>query len=157
MKVAVRLPPTLKRMKQWHLIDERMSAMFSHIFVSVSDFGRALHFYEPVMAALGVELRWSDETKPWTGWHSSGKTRPYFVICKPYNGLPHSPGNGQMVAFSAASRDVVRRVYEVAVSRGGISEGPPGLRPEYHANYYGAYFRDPDGNKFCVACHEPEH
>jgi lactoylglutathione lyase len=35
-------------------------------------------------------------------------------------------------------------------------EGAPGLRPEYHAHYYGAYFRDPDGNKLCVACHQPE-
>jgi len=34
--------------------------------------------------------------------------------------------------------------------------GAPGLRPEYHAHYYGAYFRDPDGNKLCVACHDPE-
>jgi hypothetical protein len=39
---------------------------------------------------------------------------------------------------------------------GGSCEGPPGLRPQYHAHYYGAYFRDPDGNKLCVCCHEPE-
>jgi hypothetical protein len=36
----------------------------------------------------------------------------------------------------------------------GVSEGAPGLRPDYHADYYGAYFRDPDGNKLCVVCHE---
>ena len=133
------------------------AAMFSHIFVSVTDFDRALRFYKPVMAALNVELRWSDENKPWTGWHSSGKTRPYFVICKPYDGQPHAPGNGQMIAFSATSRLVVRQAYGAALSNGGTSEGEPGLRPEYHANYYGAYFRDPDGNKFCVACHDAEH
>lgn len=38
---------------------------------------------------------------------------------------------------------------------GGSSEGAPGLRPDYHEHYYGAYFRDPDGNKLCVACHLP--
>jgi catechol 2,3-dioxygenase-like lactoylglutathione lyase family enzyme len=130
--------------------------MFSHIFVSVSDFDRAFRFYEPVMASLGVELRWSDQNKPWAGWHSSGSARPYFVICKPYNGQQHAPGNGQMIAFTAATRNAVRDVYATALSYGGSSEGEPGLRPEYHPNYYGAYFRDPDGNKFCVACHEPE-
>lgn len=128
--------------------------MFSHIFVSVCDFDRALRFYVPVMASLELEMRWSDACRPWAGWHSRGKTRPYFVICKPYNGQAHAPGNGQMVAFLASSRVMVRCAYEAALANGGISEGAPGLRPEYHANYYGAYFRDPDGNKFGVACHE---
>jgi catechol 2,3-dioxygenase-like lactoylglutathione lyase family enzyme len=50
----------------------------------------------------------------------------------------------------------VLQAHEVAMQNGGTSEGQPGLRPEYHAHYYGAYFRDPDGNKLCVACHEPE-
>lgn len=130
--------------------------MFSHVFVSVSDFDRALRFYEPLMQALEIELRWSEMDKPWTGWHSEGKTRPYFVICTPYNGLPHVPGNGQMVAFSAKDRATVRMAYEAALANGGSSEGAPGPRTEYHANYYGAYFRDPDGNKLCVACHSPE-
>jgi catechol 2,3-dioxygenase-like lactoylglutathione lyase family enzyme len=60
-----------------------------------------------------------------------------------------------MVAFLAESRAVVERAYAVALANGGISEGAPGLRPEYHEHYYGAYFRDPDGNKLCVACHSP--
>jgi lactoylglutathione lyase len=61
-----------------------------------------------------------------------------------------------MTAFLAASRALVDRAHETALAHGGTSEGPPGLRPEYHANYYGAYFRDPDGNKLCVACHSPD-
>ena len=65
----------------------------------------------------------------------------------------HAPGNGQMTAFLAADRATVDRAHAVALAQGGHCEGPPGLRPEYHANYYGAYFRDPDGNKLCVACH----
>lgn len=129
--------------------------MFSHIFISVSDFDRAFEFYKPIMLALGIELRWCDPDKPWAGWHSQGEKRPYFVICKPYNGLAHASGNGQMVAFSANSRGVVREVHDLALSGGGTSEGDPGLRPEYHEHYYGAYFRDLDGNKFCVACHQP--
>lgn len=129
--------------------------MFSHIFTSVSDFERAFDFYSALMQSLGNELRFCEREKPWAGWHSVGHTRPLFVICQPYNGQPHDPGNGQMVAFMAASRDVVDAAYQVALAHGGRCEGPPGLRPHYHADYYGAYFRDPDGNKVCVACHAP--
>ncbi len=57
----------------------------------------------------------------------------------------------------AASRDVVARTHAAALINGGACEGPPGLRPEYHADYYGGYFRDPDGNKLGVCCHEPAH
>lgn len=127
--------------------------MLSHIFVSVSDFDRALNFYRPVMDSLGVALRFCEDQKPWAGWHSAGGERPLLVIGKPHNGQPHHPGNGQMIAFAAASRTAVRAAYQAALENGGTCEGPPGLRPQYHANYYGAYFRDPDGNKFCVACH----
>ena len=48
------------------------------------------------------------------------------------------------------------RAYQTALDNGGPCEGTLGLRPQYHAHYYGAYFRDPDGNKLCVACHTPE-
>lgn len=127
--------------------------MFSHTFVSVTDFDRALKFYTAVMQALGNEARFCEPDKPWAGWHSEGRSRPYFVIGKPYDGQPHHPGNGQMVAFAAKDRMTVEVAYQVALRSGGTSDGPPGLRPEYHANYYGAYFRDPEGNKVCVASH----
>lgn len=130
--------------------------MFSHIFTSVRDFERAWNFYSPLMHSLGHTLRFYERDKPWAGWHSAGQARPLFVICQPYNGQPHDPGNGQMVAFAAASRDGVRSAYQTALAHGGTCDGPPGLRPQYHADYYGAYFRDPDGNKMCVACHAPD-
>ena len=130
--------------------------MFSHIFVSVTDFDKAFDFYAPVMQSLGIELRFCEKSKPWAGWNSKGGTRPLFVICKPHNGRPHRSGNGQMVAFLAENRAAVRDVYQTALTHGGTSEGEPGLRPQYHDNYYGAYFRDLDGNKICVACHDPE-
>jgi len=130
--------------------------VFSHVFVSISDFERAYGFYSAVMQNLGIELRFCEPEKPWAGWHSAGRSRPFFVICKPYNGQPHDPGNGQMVAFMARDRATVRESYQTALRHGGTCEGPPGLRPHYHPNYYGAYFRDPDGNKICVASHGPE-
>lgn len=129
--------------------------MFSHIFLGVSDFERALGFYEPLMSALGMAARFCDRGRPWAGWHSPSGPRPLFLIGAPHNHLAHEHGNGQMVAFLAEDRAIVQQAYAVALASGGTSEGAPGLRPEYHEHYYGAYFRDPDGNKLCVACHAP--
>ncbi len=130
--------------------------MFSHVFTSVSDFERAFAFYSAVLGELELELRFHEPLRPWAGWHSPGGVRPFFVICKPFDGQPHQAGNGQMVAFAAKSRAAVRAAHQAALQLGGRSEGEPGLRPEYHANYYGAYFRDTEGNKVCVASHGAE-
>lgn len=130
--------------------------MFSHIMVGVTNFEQALAFYRPVLDALGIQFRFQEPDRPWAGWQSSPDPRPLFLIGRPYDQQPHHPGNGQMVAFLAHSREQVDRVHALAIQNGGACEGKPGLRPEYHANYYGAYFRDPDGNKLCAACHRPE-
>lgn len=130
--------------------------MFSHIFIGVSDIDRALAFYEPLMASLGIKLRFCDRSRPWAGWQRPDEPRPLFLIGSPYNQQPHSPGNGQMVAFLAESRPMVAEAYRVALANGGTCDGAPGLRPEYHEHYFGTYFRDPDGNKICIACHSPE-
>ncbi|WP_151637105.1 VOC family protein [Noviherbaspirillum aerium] len=130
--------------------------MFSHVFVGVNDFERALAFYDPLMKALGMRPRFCDRERPWAGWQPEAGPRPLFLIGRPYDEHPHEPGNGQMIAFLAESRSIVDRAHELALANGGVSEGLPGLRPEYHENYYGSYFRDPDGNKLCVACHAPQ-
>ena len=72
-----------------------------------------------------------------------------------FTSVKHDPGNGQIVAFLAKDRATVDRVHRTALANGGTCEGPPGLRPQYHANYYGAYFRDTEGNKGGVASHGP--
>lgn len=127
--------------------------MISHIFIGITDFDRALSFYNPLMAALGIAQRFCDREKPWAGWQSSPDPRPLLVIGRPFDGQPHAAGNGQMTALLAQNRVMVDQAYAAGLANGGTSEGAPGLRPEYHANYYGAYFRDPDGNKLCVVCH----
>ncbi|KQV49908.1 VOC family protein [Massilia sp. Root335] len=129
--------------------------MFSHVFIGVVDFERALAFYTPLMAALGLEERFCDRARPWAGWQIPGQARPLFLIGAPYDGQPHAPGNGQMAALLAPGRTAVDAAYAVALAHGGSDEGAPGLRPHYHAHYYGAYLRDPDGNKLCVVCHDP--
>lgn len=129
--------------------------MFSHIFVGVKDFDRALAFYRALFVELGIRERFCDAARPWAGWQSDPGPRPLFLIGAPYDRQPHAAGNGQMVAFLADTRHRVDRAHTAALAHGGSSEGAPGLRPEYHPNYYGAYFRDPEGNKLCVACHAP--
>ena len=130
--------------------------MFSHIFVGANNFERALDFYKPLMDVLGIQARFCQYQRPWAGWQSAPDARPLFLIGRPFDGRPHEPGNGQMVAFLAQNRESVDRAFAVALESGGSAEGAPGLRPEYHPHYYGAYFRDPDGNKLCVVCHSAQ-
>lgn len=128
--------------------------MISHICIGVSDLERGKTFYAPLMAALGHVLKFSHAG--WAGWKPKDSDRPLFLIGTPYNGEAPSPGNGQMIALLAADRKTVDDCHAAAMAAGGRCEGPPGLRPHYHPNYYGAYFRDPDGNKLCVCCHNPD-
>jgi len=129
--------------------------MISHVYIGITDFDRALAFYQRIMNVLGCTLRFSEPEKAFAGWMSPNRDRPLFLIGRPYNGEPASPGNGQMVALLAPDRNTVHRCYATAIASGARGEGGPGLRPHYHPHYYGAYFRDPDGNKLCVCCHNP--
>ncbi|MBW8638558.1 VOC family protein [Hoeflea sp. WL0058] len=130
--------------------------MFSHVTVGVSDFERAFAFYDPILSLLGFELKFREDDQPWAGWKAPDADRPLFVINTPLDGKAATVGNGSMTAFLASSRSQVDAAYNAAIAAGAVSEGEPGLRPEYHAHYYGAYFRDPDGNKLCVCTHGSE-
>jgi lactoylglutathione lyase len=128
--------------------------MLSHVFVGINNFEPALAFYGALMSELGNRLRFSQPEKSWAGWQPADAARPLFVISAPQDGQPAACGNGQMTALMASSRAAVDRAYAAALAHGGSCEGAPGLRPQYHADYYGAYFRDPEGNKLCVVCHD---
>ena len=78
------------------------------------------------------------------------------VVCKPLNQEPATYGNGTHVAFLAPSHAAVDAFHAAALAEGGQDEGAPGPRPHYHKDYYGAYVRDPDGNKLQACCHKPE-
>jgi catechol 2,3-dioxygenase-like lactoylglutathione lyase family enzyme len=129
--------------------------MYSHVFIGINHFDQALAFYQPLLAALGIAQRFVDHQRAWAGWQSSPGPRPLLLVGKPYDQQTAQPGNGQMVALLAETRALVDQAHALALAHGGTSEGAPGLRPEYHAHYYGAYFRDPEGNKLCVVCHAP--
>ncbi|MEC5163460.1 catechol 2,3-dioxygenase-like lactoylglutathione lyase family enzyme [Janthinobacterium sp. CG_23.3] len=130
--------------------------MYSHTFIGVNNFDRALSFYTALMEVLGNSLRFCDRERPWAGWQSHPDPRPLFLIGAPHDQMAHDPGNGQMIAFLAPTRAAVDQAYQLALQHGGSSEGAPGLRPDYHEHFYGAYFKDPEGNKLCAVCHEAE-
>ncbi|WP_157218710.1 VOC family protein [Flavisphingomonas formosensis] len=128
--------------------------MLSHVTVGVKDVEQARRFYGPILKALGLKPRFADAH--WAGWQPSLGDRPLFIVTRPFDGEEATVGNGQMIALMADKRATVDQCYALALQLGGTDAGQPDVRPHYHPNYYGAYFRDPDGNKLCVCCHLPE-
>ena len=123
--------------------------MFSHITLGTNDLDRARRFYEPIMTSLGIG-------QPFTlpGSLVFGEmTGVKLFIVAPFDGGAAAVGNGAHAAFLAPDRAAVDAFHTAALAHGGTDEGTPGLRPHYHANYYGAYVRDPDGNKLQAVCH----
>lgn len=116
--------------------------MLSHVSLGTADAARAAAFYDPVLAVLGIRKLHERD-----GSLDYGTSIMFFSLEKPADGRPASPGNGVHVAFWAETRAMVDEFYRVALAHGGSDAGPPGLRPEYDPNYYGAFVRDPDGNK----------
>ena len=81
-----------------------------------------------------------------------GKDEHSVYVCPPFDGKPATSGNGIMIAFTAKSRDEVKAAYAAGLAHGGSDEGAPGFRPPEKQTWYGAYLRDPTGNKVCVFC-----
>ena len=124
--------------------------MFSHVTVGSNDVARSTAFYDGIAAALGlVRLL---EFPQAVGYGRAGG-RPQLWIVQPFDRKPASFGNGITIGLEAGDRAAVDAAYAAAMAKGGRDEGKPGLRPHYHPNYYGAYVRDPDGNKVCIVCH----
>lgn len=126
--------------------------MFSHITVGVSDLARAAAFYDAVLAPLGLRQRpvTPDGGPASLCWIMPGQALPRFYAYRPFDGEAASAGNGSMVAFLAADEAAVAMAHAAGLAAGGSDEGPPGPRPRYGAGYYGAYLRDPDGNKLHI-------
>lgn len=123
--------------------------MFSHITLGTGDLVRARRFYAPVMATLGIGVPFELPAMLVYG----EMVGPKLFVLAPFDGRPASVGNGAHVALLAKSRAAVDAFHAAALAHGGSDEGAPGLRPHYHAHYYGAYVRDPDGNKLQAVCH----
>ncbi|RWR04182.1 VOC family protein [Paenirhodobacter populi] len=128
--------------------------MFSHITVGVSDLSRAARFYDAMLEPLGLRQR---SVTPDGGpaslcWIKPGEALPRFYAYSPFDGRPATAGNGSMVAFLAQTEAAVSAAYAAGLAAGGVDEGAPGPRPHYGDGYFGAYLRDPDGNKIHVVC-----
>jgi catechol 2,3-dioxygenase-like lactoylglutathione lyase family enzyme len=125
--------------------------LLSHVTLGSNDLVRARAFYEPVMAALGIVQPFEIEGAIVFGERRG--TRLFVVT--PFDGKAASPGNGSHLAFLAPDRGAVDAFHAAALANGGTDEGTPGLRPNYHPDYYAAYVRDLDGNKLQAVCHDP--
>lgn len=127
--------------------------MFSHITVGVSDLDRSGAFYDAILSPLGFVRRIVavDGGPPALCWHDAQHPLPRFYIYLPFDGQPCSAGNGSMVAFVAPSPAAVECTYGAGIENGGACAGAPGPRDHYGAGYFGAYLRDPDGNKIHIA------
>jgi catechol 2,3-dioxygenase-like lactoylglutathione lyase family enzyme len=119
--------------------------MFSHVTIGTRDLVRAMAFYDAVLAPLGIG-RAPGTYQDWAAWQRPGEAQKLWVGL-PFNRQAASAGNGSMVALAAPSRAAVDAAHAAAIGAGGLDEGAPGLRPDYGPDYYGAYVRDPDGNK----------
>jgi catechol 2,3-dioxygenase-like lactoylglutathione lyase family enzyme len=122
--------------------------MIGYTMVGTNDLPRATGFYDAVFKAVGVgQLMNMAKGMAWgTEW-----TAPMFAVTLPYDEAPATPGNGTMIALVFDTRAKVDAVYKAAIAAGGRDEGPPGVRGEEGPQaFYGAYFRDLDGNKICA-------
>ena len=123
--------------------------MLDHVTVKVSDIGRSKTFYAAALAPLGYAIL-VDATPAAAGRYVGfgvGAKADFWI------GAGSALSPGVHVAFAASSRAAVDAFYAAGLASGGADNGPPGLRPQYHANYYGAFVRDPDGNNVEAVCH----
>jgi catechol 2,3-dioxygenase-like lactoylglutathione lyase family enzyme len=121
--------------------------VLDHVGVPVSDFEHSERFYEQALSPLGYELIMEPSVDA-AGFGRWGK--PDFWIGQ------GEPGQAFHIAFAADERATVDAFHEAAMAAGGRDNGGPGLRPEYHRSYYGAFVLDPDGNNIDAVCHGPE-
>ena len=126
--------------------------MLDHIGFAVSDFARAKAFYIRALAPLGIGIL-AEVTAEQTGkaagvgFGSDGKAYFWFG--------DGSGIGGAHIAFAASTRAAVDAFYREALAAGGKDNGAPGLRPQYHPDYYGAFVFDPDGHNIEAVCHAP--
>jgi len=128
--------------------------VIDHIGLHVRDIARATEFYLNALAPLGIVIVMqvpAEETGHGAAVGFGANQKPFFWL-----GEGGDPSGPMHIAFAAPNRAAVDTFYEAAIRAGATDNDKPGLRPEYHANYYGAFVIDPDGNNVEAVCHLPE-
>src|SRR5688500_13769107 len=123
----------------------RGSPVIDHMGIAVSDLAASRAFYEPALAPLGLRVLYGDERSLAIGTEGADD----FAL--------HVGGartTGMHVAFVAISKDAVDAFHAAALAAGGVDNGAPGYRPQYHRGYYGAFVLDPDGNNVEAVFHD---
>ena len=128
--------------------------MMDHIGLAVADFERSKSFFVNALAPLDITLLMEVTAEQTGGDAHAGfgaERKAFFWI-----GNGKKPTSGVHVAFAAKSRSQVDAFHQAAMTAGGRDNGPPGLRPQYDPNYYGAFILDADGNNIEAVCHQSE-
>lgn len=118
--------------------------MIGYTTIGVRDMDKAKAFYTELLSELGAKVQVDVGRLAMIG---ASMGEPMIAVCVPYNEEDPHPGNGNMVALNPGSKEMVDKLYKKAIELGATCDGEPGQRiPDM---FYGAYFRDPDGNKIC--------
>jgi catechol 2,3-dioxygenase-like lactoylglutathione lyase family enzyme len=126
--------------------------MIDHVGFTVRDFDRSRVFFENALAPLGITLMaHRPELKAAGFGPGTGRAKFWIGQAEATHGVDEIH-----VCFSAKTRAEVSAFYEAAIQAGGRDNGMPGLRPEYHAHYFGAFVLDPDGDNIEACCHREE-
>jgi catechol 2,3-dioxygenase-like lactoylglutathione lyase family enzyme len=126
--------------------------MIGYITLGSNDMESARPFYDALLGTIGATrvMEFGEELGGFTMWATS-MDKPGIAMTRPYNGQAAVAGNGNMVAITLDERAKVDALHAKALELGGTCEGPPGLRGEEGPQaFYGAYFRDLEGNKLCA-------
>ncbi|KAF2742100.1 hypothetical protein M011DRAFT_481977 [Sporormia fimetaria CBS 119925] len=131
--------------------------MFDHMGFDVhpSKFNETVNFYTAALAPLGIskQMEFPGEA---VGFGRSKIEPPFWVAAKKDAEGVSERTDGLHIAFSATDHATVERFHEEAVKAGGTCNGKPGLRPQYHPNYYAAFVKDPVGNNIEIVDHSPQ-
>ena len=120
--------------------------MIGYTCVGTNDLEKATHFYGELLGVLGAQPFFKSDRG--VGWGVSPE-QAMFSVMKPFDGQVATAGNGAMVALAASNPGQVQALHAKALALGGQDEGAPGPRG---GSFYGAYFRDLDGNKLAAFC-----
>ncbi|MBA4041233.1 MAG: glyoxalase [Sphingobium sp.] len=126
--------------------------MIGYATLGTNDVDKARGFYDALLGSLGAGriMEFGDDLGGFTMWGTSWD-KPGIAVTRPYNGNDAVAGNGNMIAITVDARAKVDALHAKALELGGSCEGPPGVRGEEGPQaFYGAYFRDLDGNKLCA-------